>query len=104
MVRFELPDIGEGVVEAEILDWKVQEGELVKEDQILVELLTDKAEIEIPSPYSGRVQRICFQVGEIAPVGAVLIEIDEDGSGPGVAVPTPTSPPKSVEHRRISTR
>ena len=97
MVRFELPDIGEGVVEAEILDWKVQEGELVKEDQILVELLTDKAEIEIPSPYSGRVQRICFQVGEIAPVGAVLIEIDEDGSGPGVTVPTPTSAAEPVE-------
>ena len=75
---------------AEILDWKVREGELVKEDQILVELLTDKAEIEIPSPYSGRVERICFQVGEIAPVGAVLIEIDEDGSGPGVTVPAPT--------------
>ncbi len=92
MVRFELPDIGEGVVEAEILDWKVREGELIKEDQILVELLTDKAEIEIPSPYSGRVQRICFQVGEVAPVGAVLIEIDEDGSGPGVTVPAPTSP------------
>ncbi len=92
MLRFELPDIGEGVVEAEILDWKVREGELVKEDQILVELLTDKAEIEIPSPYAGRVLRICFQVGEIAPVGAVLIEIDDDGSGPEVTVPSPTIP------------
>lgn len=80
MLRFELPDIGEGVVEAEILAWKVREGELVKEDQILVELLTDKAEIEIPSPYTGRVHRLCFQVGEIAPVGAVLLEIDEEGS------------------------
>ena len=92
MVRFELPDIGEGVVEAEILAWRVQEGDLVKEDEILVELLTDKAEIEIPSPYAGRVHRIYFQVGETAPVGAVLIEIDEEGSG----AESPMSPPKEA--------
>jgi pyruvate dehydrogenase E2 component (dihydrolipoamide acetyltransferase) len=77
MYRFELPDIGEGVVEAEILEWKVQEGDWIELDQIMVELMTDKAEIEIPSPRAGRVHRIHFQPGEIAPVGAVLIEIDE---------------------------
>jgi pyruvate dehydrogenase E2 component (dihydrolipoamide acetyltransferase) len=92
MVRFELPDIGEGVVEAEILAWRVQEGDVIKEDEILVELLTDKAEIEIPSPYAGRVHQICFQVGEIAPVGAVLIEIDEEGSG----AEAPMSPPEEA--------
>ncbi|MEE9279945.1 MAG: dihydrolipoamide acetyltransferase family protein [Myxococcota bacterium] len=96
MRRFELPDIGEGMVEAEILDWKVQEGELVKEDQILVELLTDKAEIEIPSPYSGRVHRLCYQVGEIAPVGAVLVEIEEEGSE-AEAPPVPAAPTPRVE-------
>ncbi len=96
MLRFELPDIGEGVVEAEILAWKVREDELVKEDQILVELLTDKAEIEIPSPYAGRVHRLCYQVGEIAPVGAVLIEIDEEGS----TAEAPASPAK-IEPERV---
>ncbi len=104
MRRFELPDIGEGMVEAEILDWRVQEGELVKEDQILVELLTDKAEIEIPSPYSGRVHRLCYQVGEIAPVGAVLVEIEEEGSEaeppPVPAAPTPrVEPPPRIASR-----
>ena len=104
MRRFELPDIGEGVVEAEILDWRVQEGELVKEDQILVELLTDKAEIEIPSPYAGRVHRLCYQVGEIAPVGAVLIEIEEEGSE-AEPPPVPAAPTQRAEAPpRIATR
>lgn len=98
MQRFELPDIGEGVVEAEILAWRVQEGDVVKEDQILVELLTDKAEIEIPSPFAGRVHRLCFDVGETAPVGAVLIEIEEEGS----AAEAPLSPPRTEHADRPS--
>jgi pyruvate dehydrogenase E2 component (dihydrolipoamide acetyltransferase) len=77
MYRFELPDIGEGIVEAEIIEWKVHEGDQVQEEQILVEIMTDKANIEIPSPCAGRVHRIHYQVGEVAPVGAVLIEIEE---------------------------
>jgi len=88
MYRFELPDIGEGVVEAEILEWKVQEGDWIEVDQIMVELMTDKAEIEIPSPRAGRVHRIHFQPGDIAPVGAVLIEIDEGAREGAEAAPT----------------
>jgi pyruvate dehydrogenase E2 component (dihydrolipoamide acetyltransferase) len=85
MYRFECPDIGEGVVEAEVLEWRVREGDWVDEDQILVDLLTDKAEIEIPSPRAGRIHRIHFQVGEVAPVGAVLIEIDDEAKEEGEA-------------------
>jgi pyruvate/2-oxoglutarate dehydrogenase complex dihydrolipoamide acyltransferase (E2) component len=78
MYRFELPDIGEGVVEAEVLAWHVQEGDWIDEDQRMVELLTDKAEIEVPSPRAGRVHRLAHPVGAIVPVGEVLIEIDDE--------------------------
>jgi pyruvate/2-oxoglutarate dehydrogenase complex dihydrolipoamide acyltransferase (E2) component len=91
--KFELPDIGEGVVEAEVLDWKVQVGDEVAEDQILVELMTDKAEIEIPSPRAGRVHRLHYRVGEIVPVGAVLIEIDDESPGGVRTAPEPAVRP-----------
>ena len=77
MYRFKLPDIGEGVVEAEVVEWKVAPGERVELDQLLVELMTDKANVEIPSPAAGRVAKLCFAEGDIVPVGEVLIEIDD---------------------------
>ena len=55
MFRFQLPDIGEGVVEAEVIEWHVAEGDEVRLDQVLVELMTDKANVEIPSPAAGSV-------------------------------------------------
>jgi len=88
MYAFKVPDIGEGVVEAEVLEWHVAEGDVVDEDQLLVELLTDKAEIEIPSPRAGRIARLHFAVGDTARVGEVLIEIDDsatNGAQPGSA-------------------
>jgi pyruvate/2-oxoglutarate dehydrogenase complex dihydrolipoamide acyltransferase (E2) component len=90
--KFLLPDIGEGVVEAEVLDWKVQVGDRVEEDQVLVELMTDKAEIEIPSPRAGRVHRLHYRNGEVVPVGAVLIEIDDESPGEGRTAPAPAEP------------
>jgi pyruvate dehydrogenase E2 component (dihydrolipoamide acetyltransferase) len=80
MFRFLLPDIGEGVVEAEVIEWRVREGERVELDQVLVELMTDKANIEIPSPVAGVVVKLGFAQGDIVPVGAVLIEIDDGAS------------------------
>jgi pyruvate dehydrogenase E2 component (dihydrolipoamide acetyltransferase) len=80
MFRFLLPDIGEGVVEAEVIEWRVREGERVELDQVLVELMTDKANIEIPSPVAGVVTKLGFAKGDIVPVGAVLIEIDDTAS------------------------
>jgi pyruvate dehydrogenase E2 component (dihydrolipoamide acetyltransferase) len=88
MFRFLLPDIGEGVVEAEVIEWRVREGERVEADQVLVELMTDKANIEIPSPVAGVVHRLGFAKGDIVPVGAVLIEID-DGAGAKASAPPP---------------
>jgi pyruvate dehydrogenase E2 component (dihydrolipoamide acetyltransferase) len=94
MFQFKVPDIGEGVVEAEVLAWRVAEGEGVEEDQILVDLLTDKAEIEIPSPCAGRVHRLHAAVGDIVPVGAVLIEIDDDAPGRAATPPRPSAAPR----------
>ncbi|MBA2274373.1 MAG: 2-oxo acid dehydrogenase subunit E2 [Actinobacteria bacterium] len=76
MPDFKLPDLGEGVAEAEIDRWHVAEGDTISEDQALVDVITDKASAEIPSPYAGVVSRIHYGTGDIAPVGAVLISID----------------------------
>jgi pyruvate/2-oxoglutarate dehydrogenase complex dihydrolipoamide acyltransferase (E2) component len=77
MPDFKLPDLGEGVTEAEIDRWLVQEGQQVNEDDPLVEVITDKATAEIPSPYSGKVARLHVKEGDIVPVGTVLVTIGE---------------------------
>jgi pyruvate dehydrogenase E2 component (dihydrolipoamide acetyltransferase) len=81
---FKLPDLGEGLTEGEIVRWLVTEGQEVHEDDPLVEISTDKATVEIPSPYEGTVLRILVAEGEIAPVGTELVIIGQ----PGEAVPT----------------
>ena len=94
MFQFKVPDIGEGMVEAEVLAWRVAEGDVVEEDQVLVDLMTDKAEIEIPSPRAGRVHRLHAEVGDIVPVGAILIEIDDDASGEAASPPRERAAPR----------
>jgi pyruvate dehydrogenase E2 component (dihydrolipoamide acetyltransferase) len=76
---FKLPDLGEGLTEGEVARWLVTEGQEVAEDDPLVEIQTDKATVEIPSPYAGMVLRIVVAEGEIAPVGAVLVVIGAPG-------------------------
>ncbi|MBK9034710.1 MAG: 2-oxo acid dehydrogenase subunit E2 [Myxococcales bacterium] len=78
--EFHLPDIGEGVVEGEIVSWKVKVGDVVKLDQPIVEIMTDKATVEIPSPRAGTIAAINYGEGQICPVGDVLLVID-DGAG-----------------------
>jgi pyruvate dehydrogenase E2 component (dihydrolipoamide acetyltransferase) len=77
---FYMPDIGEGVVEGEIVGWKVKEGDRVKLDQPIVEVMTDKATVELPSPRAGIIKKINYKDGEICPVGKVLVVIDEEGA------------------------
>jgi pyruvate dehydrogenase E2 component (dihydrolipoamide acetyltransferase) len=77
--EFRLPDIGEGVVEGEIVRWLVKEGDLLHQDQPMVEIMTDKATVEIPAPRAGRVTKRMFEEGQSCPVGKVLIVIDESG-------------------------
>jgi pyruvate dehydrogenase E2 component (dihydrolipoamide acetyltransferase) len=83
--EFKLPDIGEGVVEGEVVRWLVKEGDLLKQDQPMVEVMTDKATVEIPAPRAGRVARRMFAEGDRCPVGKVLIVIETDEVGAGGA-------------------
>ncbi len=80
-VEFKLPDLGEGIHEAEIIAVKVKEGEMVKEDQIIFEVETDKAVVEIPSPYAGAVAKIHVAQGQTVKVGCVMIGYDIAGKG-----------------------
>jgi len=75
MSDFILPDIGEGIVECELVKWLVSEGDLIEEDQPVVEVMTDKALVEIPAPYKGRVTRLYHKEGDIAKVHAPLFEL-----------------------------
>src|SRR5439155_3354445 len=93
--EFRLPDIGEGVVEGEIVSWKVKVGDKVKLDQPLVEIMTDKATVEIPSPRAGMIAKINFKDGEICPVGQVLVVIEEAGGAKPVS-PAETARSKAV--------
>jgi pyruvate dehydrogenase E2 component (dihydrolipoamide acetyltransferase) len=77
--EFKLPDLGEGLTEGEIARWLVAEGDEIAEDEPLVEIQTDKTTVEIPSPAAGKIARILVAEGEVAPVGAVLVVIGEDG-------------------------
>jgi pyruvate dehydrogenase E2 component (dihydrolipoamide acetyltransferase) len=83
---FKLPDLGEGLTEGEVARWLVSEGDAVAEDDPLVEIQTDKATVEIPSPYAGTVLRILVAEGDVAPVGTVLVVIGEPGEEPAEPV------------------
>jgi 2-oxoisovalerate dehydrogenase E2 component (dihydrolipoyl transacylase) len=82
MARFEfrLPDIGEGIAEAEIVAWHVQVGDEIAEDQQLADLMTDKATVEMESPVSGKVLELAGEVGDQVPIGSVLAVIETAGA------------------------
>jgi pyruvate dehydrogenase E2 component (dihydrolipoamide acetyltransferase) len=81
--EFSLPDVGEGIAEGEIVSWLVEPGEAVREDQPIAEVETDKALVEVPSPYTGTVRELHVEEGAVVPVGTVIVTIevpDEEGS------------------------
>ena len=79
---FKLPDIGEGVVEGEVVQWHVSVGDAVKEDDPIVDVMTDKAAVTIPSPVSGVVSSLNGEVGDMIAVGSALVEFDSDDTPP----------------------
>jgi len=89
--EFRLPDIGEGVAEGEVVKWFVAEGATVAEDAPLVSVLTDKANVEIPSPKSGRIVKLHAQVGDKVKVGGLLVTIETAGGPASAASATPPS-------------
>ena len=86
---FKLPDLGEGLTEGEVARWLVAEGQEIAEDDPLVEIQTDKATVEIPSPYGGTVLKILVAEGELAPVGAELVVIGAAGESFDAVVAAP---------------
>src|ERR1700691_6094837 len=74
-----MPDVGEGVAEAEIVEWAVKVGDLVREDQVVAAVMTDKATVDIPTPVAGSVLALGGAVGDVLAVGAELIRIDAPG-------------------------
>ena len=99
---FKLPDIGEGIAEAEIVAWHVKVGDRVEEDQQLADMMTDKATVEMESPVAGIVRKLAGDVGDQVAIGSVLVEIETEGAAEaapaeveevpladGAAVPTP---------------
>ncbi|MFQ5780821.1 MAG: dihydrolipoamide acetyltransferase family protein, partial [Nitrospiria bacterium] len=86
---FEFPDVGEGITEGEIVRWLVSEGDVIKEDQPLIEIETDKAVVTLPTPYAGKVLRLQGKPGEIIQVGAVLVTVEtaEGAADEGTAKP-----------------
>jgi 2-oxoisovalerate dehydrogenase E2 component (dihydrolipoyl transacylase) len=90
---FRLPDIGEGVAEAEITAWYVKPGDKVGEDQALCDVLTDKATVDMTSPVAGTVTAVHGAVGEMRPVGAPLVEFEVEGEAPREAGRTASAQP-----------
>ena len=88
-----MPDIGEGIAEVELVAWRVQPGDAVAEDQILADVMTDKATVEIPSPVVGTVLALGGEVGQVLAVGAELIRIEVAGTGAVATAPAPPSAP-----------
>ncbi|MBH9345463.1 2-oxo acid dehydrogenase subunit E2 [Pseudomonas aeruginosa] len=99
-----MPDIGEGIAEVELVEWHVQVGDSVNEDQVLAEVMTDKATVEIPSPVAGRILALGGQPGQVMAVGGELIRLEVEGAGnladrPAAAAPaTPVA--AAPEHPR----
>ncbi|MEM1611619.1 MAG: dihydrolipoamide acetyltransferase family protein, partial [Sulfolobales archaeon] len=85
--KIKLPDIGEGIAEGEIVRWLVKEGDSIKQFQPIVEVLTDKASVEIPSPYSGRVVKLLAREGERIRVGSPIAEIEIEDLQQAIAQP-----------------
>lgn len=83
-----MPDIGEGIAEVELVEWHVQAGEAVVEDQILADVMTDKATVQVPSPVHGRVMSLGGKVGDVMAVGSELIRLEVEGEGNEGAVGT----------------
>ncbi len=95
--EFRLPDVGEGVAEGEVVKWLVKEGAEVKENQPLVEIMTDKVNVEIPSPRKGTILKLMAKEGEAVKVGQVLLVLGEKGEQTSAPAATLTSTPTAAK-------
>ena len=84
-----MPDLGEGIAEVEVVEWRVKPGDAVVEDQVLADVMTDKATVEIPSPVHGTVQSLGCAIGQALSVGAALITLEVEGEGNEASIKAP---------------
>ena len=96
MPEYLLPDVGEGLTEAEIVTWKVKVGDVVAVNDIVVEIETAKSLVELPSPYAGEVTALLVAEGETVPVGTPIIAIGEPAAGGGAPAPA-DAPPEEID-------
>ena len=106
---FNMPDIGEGIAEAEIVDWHVKVGDRVEEDQEIVDMMTDKATVPMESPVTGKILEVAGAVGDMIAIGSMLVvvevegeipdDVDETGGAPDKVSPAPASKADAVEER-----
>jgi 2-oxoisovalerate dehydrogenase E2 component (dihydrolipoyl transacylase) len=89
---FKLPDIGEGIAEAEIVNWHVAVGDVVEEDAPLADVMTDKATVEMTSPVAGKITKIAGEAGEMIAIGSILAVIEVEGDAEVEPEPTPAVP------------
>jgi len=107
---FKMPDLGEGTVSAEVVAWHVKPGDLVHEDQVMCEVMTEKAAVEMPAPVTGRVISVTGQPGDMVAVGSELVVFDTDatsaasGDAPVSKAPAPPPPEPMTPHRRATDR
>lgn len=109
VLSINLPDVGEGVTEAELAEWHVDVGDLVREDEIIAAVMTDKATVEIPSLYDGKVVARAGEVGDVVAIGTALVEIETEAHGseerkPETALaepPRPLAPPSPAPRPHV---
>jgi len=91
LFEIKMPKMGESIEEATITKWFVKEGDQVQEDDVLLEIATDKVDSEIPSPVAGKVSKILFKVNDLVPVGKVVALIDTEGGAGSLDTQTATA-------------
>ncbi len=89
-----LPDVGEGIAEAELVEWHVAVGDVIAEDQPIADVMTDKATVELPSPVGGKIAKLGAEAGDVVAIGSDLVWIETDGAAaPDDPVDEPVSTP-----------
>jgi pyruvate dehydrogenase E2 component (dihydrolipoamide acetyltransferase) len=96
-LEFKLPDIGEGIAEGEIVKWLVAEGDTVEEHQPVVEVMTDKATVEVPAPAAGKITKQLAAEGDVIPVGNVIFHLESGSGGAAAPAAAPQAEPAKAE-------
>ena len=96
---FRLPDIGEGIAEAEIVAWHVKVGDRVEEDGRLADMMTDKATVEMESPVAGKVLEVAGEVGDVIAIGTPLVVLETEGEASEEVAPAPAPKAEVVQER-----